>query len=254
MLKLQQPDLLRRRAGGVLLAFVAIGMVGAVYATTPSPQAKTGDGITDHYTLKIDVAMAGHPDSMHFIRCLKPGEYTELSGTDTSKLSWQGRFAVSPVAGGQLEVSTQVDTRFDRGGGNVRTQSAKPIVRTMPGQQANIVFGQIVDGKHLENVKLENNTIKIGVTPSLGCDSRSLSSAWHPVTVDQQAKGSSARALAESVATRAGLVLVNPEALDNRPVTLNFDQVPATSALQLIADIDGLRAVFNDKRVHFEPK
>jgi beta-lactamase regulating signal transducer with metallopeptidase domain len=169
MLKLQQPDLLRRRAGGVLLAFAAIGMVAAVYAATPSPQAKADAGISDHYTLKIDVAMAGHPDPMHFIRCLKPGEYTELSGTDTSKLSWQGRFAVSPVAGGQLEVSAQVDTRFDRGGGNVRTQSAKPIVRTVPGQQANIVFGQIVDGKHLENAKLENNTIKIGVTPSPGC-------------------------------------------------------------------------------------
>jgi len=254
MLKLQQPDLLRRRAGGVLLAALAIGMAGAVYATTPSPQAKTGDGFSGHYTLKIDVAMGGHPDSMHFIRCLKPGEYTELSGTDTSNLSWRGRFAVSPVTGGQLEVSTQVDTRFDRGGGNVRTQSAKPIVRTMPGQQASIVFGQIVDGKHLENVKLENNTIKIGVTPTMGCDSEGLSSAWHPVTVDQQAKGSSARALAESVAAKAGLVLVNPEALDNRPVTLNFEQVPATSALQLIADIDGLRAIFNDKRVHFEPK
>ncbi len=133
MLKRQQPDLVRRRTGGVLLAFVAIGMVGAVYATTPRPQAKAGDGISNYYKLKIDVAMAGHPDSMHFTRCLKPGEYTELSGTDTSKLSWQGRFAVTPAADGQLEVSAQVDTRFDRGGGNVRTQSAKPIVHTMPG-------------------------------------------------------------------------------------------------------------------------
>ncbi|HZX71216.1 MAG TPA: M56 family metallopeptidase, partial [Rhodanobacter sp.] len=141
MLKLQQPDLLRRRAGGILLAVLAIGVAGAVYATTPSSQAKAGDGISNRYTLKIDVAMADHPDSMHFIRCLKPGEYTELSGTDTSKLSWQGRFAVSSVAGGQLEVGTQVDTRFDRGNGNVHTQSAKPVVRTMPGQQATIVFG-----------------------------------------------------------------------------------------------------------------
>ncbi|WP_426688962.1 M56 family metallopeptidase [Rhodanobacter ginsengiterrae] len=252
MLKLQQPDLFHRRAGGALVAFLAIGVAGAVYATTPSPPAKTGDGISDHYNLKIDVAMAGHPDSMHFIRCLKPGEYTELSGTDTSTLSWQGRFKVSPVTGGQLEVSAQVDTHFDRGDGNVRTQSAKPIVRTMPGQQASIVFGQTIDGKHRE--KLENNTIRIGVTPGIGCDSGAISSAWHPVTVDQRAKGSPARALAESVAAKAGFVLVNPEALDNRQVSLNFEQVPATSALQLIADIDGLRAVFNDKRVHFEPK
>jgi beta-lactamase regulating signal transducer with metallopeptidase domain len=191
MLKLQQPDLLRRRAGGVLLSFLAIGVAGAVYATTPSPQTKAGEGISDHYTLKIDVAMAGHPDSTHFIRCLKPGEYTELSGTDTSKLSWQGRFAVSPVAGGQLEVSTQVDTRFDHGNGNVRTQSAKPIVRTMPGQQASIVFGQIVDGKQPGNAKLENNTIKIGVTPSPGC--RASESA------DARNESSQAAAVAQGV-------------------------------------------------------
>jgi hypothetical protein len=181
---LQQPDIFRRRAGGVLLAILAISVAGAVYATTPSSQTKTGDGMSDHYTLKIEVTIGGQADSMYFLRCVKPGEYTEPSGVDTGKLAWQGRFAVSPVAGGQLEVSAQVDTRFDRGGGNVRTQSAKPVVRTMPGQQASIVFGQIVEGKPIENLKPENNTIKIGVTPSMGCDSRSLDSEWHPVTVD----------------------------------------------------------------------
>ncbi len=74
------------------------------------------------------------------------------------------------------------------------------------------------------------------------------------MAVHQHAKQSSARTLAEAVAVRAGFVLVNPEALNNCPVTLNFEQVPATSALQLIADIDGMRAVFEDKQVHFEPK
>jgi beta-lactamase regulating signal transducer with metallopeptidase domain len=254
MLKLQQPDFYRRCAGAVFLASFAIGAAGIAYAAAPSSQPKIGSGMSDHYTLKIDVAMGGRPDSMHFTRCVKPGTYTDVSGTDTSSLSWQGRFAVSPAADGQLEVSAQVDTRFDRGGGNVRTQSAKPVVRTKPGQQATVVFGQVVDGGHPENVKLQDNTVKIVLTPSRGCESGSLSFAWHPVTVDQQAKGSSARAVAESVAAKAGLVLVNPEALDNRPVTLNFEQVPATSALQLIADIDGLRAVFHDKRVHFAPK
>ncbi|MGH8158722.1 MAG: hypothetical protein ACREPQ_11430 [Rhodanobacter sp.] len=35
---------------------------------------------------------------------------------------------------------------------------------------------------------------------------------------------------------------------------LSFEQVSATSAVQLIADIDGLRAMFKGKQVHFEPK
>ncbi|HWU77978.1 MAG TPA: M56 family metallopeptidase [Rhodanobacter sp.] len=169
MLKLRQPDLFRRRAGGVLLAFLAISLVGAVYATTPSSQAKTGDGVSDHYTLKIDVAMGGGPETLRFVRCLKPAQYTELSGTLTNHFSWQGRFAVSPAAGGQLEVSAQVDTRFDRGNGNVRTQTAKPIVRTMPGQKGTIVFGEVIDKGRVGNRTHEDNTIKIGVTPSAGC-------------------------------------------------------------------------------------
>lgn len=179
MLKLQQPDLFRRRAGGVLLAILAIGVAGAVYAATPAPQAKIGDGLSDHYTLKIDVAMGGQPDPMYFARCVKPGQYTELSGGAAKKLSWHGRFAVSPTAGGQLEVNAQVDTRFDRGNGNVHTQSAKPVVRTMPGQKATIVFGQVVDGRKSKIGKLEDNTIKIVVTPTPGCLASDAAGAPH---------------------------------------------------------------------------
>lgn len=255
MLKLQQPDLFRRRAGGILLAVLAIGVVGAVYATTPSPQAKAGDGISDRYTLKIDVAMAGHPDSMHFIRCLKPGEYTELSGIDTSKLSWQGRFAVSPVAGGQLEVGTQVDTRFDRGGGIIRTQSARPVVRTLPGQQATIVFGQVADAGPRQSGKPEDNTIKIGLTPSADCDSESLSSAVaKPGTISLKLKDVSARAAAEYVAVKAGFVLVNPEALDERQMTFDYAEIPAAAALHMIGMIEGKQTMIEGKQVRFVDK
>lgn len=256
MLKLQQPGLFRRRAGGILLAVLAIGVAGAVYAATPSPQAKAGVGISDRYTLKIDVAMAGHPDSMHFIRCLKPGEYTELSGTDTSKLSWQGRFAVSPVAGGQLEVSTQVDTRFDRGGGNVRTQSAKPVVRTLPGQQATIMFGQVVDAGPRQSGKPEDNTIKIGLTSSVGCNSESASSAAvaQPGTISLKLKNVSARAAAEYVAVKAGFVLVDPEALDERQMTFDYAEISAEAALHMIGIIEGKQAVIEGKQVRFVDK
>lgn len=254
MLKLPQPNPMRRRAGAVLLVCLSIGVAGTVYAAAPSPRAKTGDGLGDHYTLQIDVAMGGHADSMHFMHCLAPGAYTDVSGTETSSMSWDGRFAVSPVADGQLEIRTQVDTHFVRDGGKIRTQSAAPIVRTTPGRQATIKFGEVVDDRHLGGGTRQDNTIRIRLTPSLGCDGKLLSSAWHPVNVSQQASNRSARAVAQSVATKASFVLIDPQALDTRPVSLNFEQMPATSALQLIADIDGLRAVFDDKRVRFEPK
>lgn len=56
------------------------------------------------------------------------------------------------------------------------------------------------------------------------------------------------------MALETGLTLLNPEALDNRLVTLNFDKIPAERAMQLIADVDGVKAVFDGNRVHFEPK
>jgi beta-lactamase regulating signal transducer with metallopeptidase domain len=251
MLKLPQPDLLHRRVGGALVAVLAIGVTGAAYAATPAPPAKAGKIMVDRYTLKVDV---DHPGSMEFTRCLKPNEFTDVYGMNSAAMSWKGRFAVTPVANGQLEIRGLLDTRFDNGDGKVRTQSGKPIVRTMPGQQATLVFGQAVDGRHLAGAKLQDNTLKIVLTPSLGCSDEMLSSAWHPVQVSQQAKSRSARSVAEAVAAKAGFVLVNPEALGNAPVSLNFEQMPATSALQLIADIDGKRAVFDDKRVHFESK
>ena len=51
-----------------------------------------------------------------------------------------------------------------------------------------------------------------------------------------------------------GFVLVNPEAVDQRQVTLDFQQVPAASAMRMVADIAGVRAIFDGQHVRFEPK
>jgi len=254
MLKSKSPSSTRRGVGAALIALFAGGIASAVYAAVPSPAAQSGNGASDRYTLKIDVAMGGHPESTHFTRCVRQGESIPLSGTDGDKLSWNGSFAVSPATAGQLEIRAQIDTRFDRGAGKVRTMSGKPIVRTNPGQPATIVFGQVMDGSRLDKIKLEDNTIKIRVTPREGCESGSLLSAWQPVTISQRGEQRGAREMAAAVAAKAGLVLVNPEALDNRAVSLNFEKMQATAAMQLIADIDSMRAVFHDKRARFETK
>lgn len=258
MLKLQQPDLFRRRIGGVLVALCAIGVAGAVYAATPSPQAGGDKSPSGHYTLKVDVAMGGRADVMHFTSCLRPGQYTELSGTAAKGLSWKGRFAVSPAAGGpggQLEISAQVDTRFDRGHGNVRTQSAKPIVRTMPGQKATIVFGQVVDGGKFNVDKAEDNTIKIDVTPSPGCVAGTVASAKPALTPAIDQPSGSIRDVAKMVASRGGFFLVNPQVLDDhKTLAGNFYDIPAPNALQFIASQSGMMVQFDGTRVTFTPK
>lgn len=252
MLKLKQPSAVRRFTGAFLVSVFAISVAGVVYATTPSPRTEAAGGMADRYTLKINAGMAGRPDSMHFTRCLKPGEPTTVNGIDTDKLSWKAQFTVSPAAGGQLEIRSHIDTRFEGTGGYVRTQSAQPLVRTMPGQQAVIQFGQVDMRKHAG--KPDGRTIKLSLTPTLGCSSGSLLSAWHPVKVDQRVSSGMAREVAMALAAKSGFVLINPQVLDMRPVTLNFEQMPAVQAMQLVTEIDGFHAVFHDKQVRFEPK
>jgi beta-lactamase regulating signal transducer with metallopeptidase domain len=170
MLKLKQPDANRRRIGAVFVVLIAVALVGAVYAATPAPQTTAVTGSADHYTLKIDASMSGDRDTSHFSYCLAPGEYATASGTGTpaDRLSWKGRFAVAPAPNGQLLIRSQVDTRFDRGHGNVHAQSAKPVVRTAPGQAATVQFGQVTQGKHEGGS--EDNTIKLVLTPLPGCE------------------------------------------------------------------------------------
>lgn len=67
-------------------------------------------------------------------------------------------------------------------------------------------------------------------------------------------RDSAARQAAGWIATQAHFILVNPEAVDQRKVTLNFQHVPAASAMQMVAGADGMRAVFDGPRVRLEPK
>ena len=55
------------------------------------------------------------------------------------------------------------------------------------------------------------------------------------------------------MATKAGYVIANPEALDEQSITFNFEQMPVEKALTLIAKIDGKDAVFHGKQVRFGP-
>lgn len=46
----------------------------------------------------------------------------------------------------------------------------------------------------------------------------------------------------------------NPQALSTRLVALDFDQIPAQRAMQLMADIDGKQAIFRGTQVRFDAK
>jgi hypothetical protein len=106
------------------------------------------------------------------------------------------------------------------------------------------VTGTAVDGKH---------TYAIDITPQAGCPARVMAEA-SPVQVTEHIVNGTARAVAASIAAKAGWTLVNPAALGNAPVTLSFNDMPAGTALQRAADLAGMKLVLDGKQVRFENK
>jgi hypothetical protein len=249
MLKLPVPTRFRRVAARALLgAIVLAGSLG-VYAaqSAPTPQHPV-IGDASRFTLKISVATRGHAPSMRFTQCLTKGKPFDVSGSEGPGFSWHGTFTVTPATDGQIQIAGDLHTKQDQGGGHVRAFDGKPIVRTRPGQPAAIVFGQKGEKP------LEDGTVWIDLTPFPGCAADALAAMPSLAPIDATATAKPVREMARALAKEGGFALVNPEALSESPVTFKFDQMSPVFALQLLADIDGKRAVFDGRRVRFEAK
>lgn len=164
MLKQHQPGKVRRVCGSLLVLGVALGMVGSVYAAT-QPVAGTSTVATASmggpYTLKVAWNIGDKPSRLHATICLKPGQFYDMTETDTGKLPpWKGRFTVVPAEHGQLEI------RGTMSGGPLG-QPASPVMRTRPGAMGVVQIGTRHDDKNGKII--EDDTIRIELTPSLGC-------------------------------------------------------------------------------------
>lgn len=249
MLKQPVPTRTRRFLAHTALGAIVLAGSLSVYAAQPTPASRNHAAAdTDHFTVKIDIATRGHAPSMHFSRCLAKGEPFDLSGSDGPGFSWHGQFAVTPTADGLIQVSGDLHVRLDQGSGKVRTMDGKPIVRTRAGQQATIVLGQKVEKP------LEDGTVRFDLTPVPGCGADALASIPEQAPIDLAAEKTPVREAAQALATKAGFTLVNADALSERATSFKFDQMSPVPALQLLADIDGKRAVFNGRSVRFDPK
>jgi len=241
MLKLPLPGRLRRRFGSIAVVMLASIVAGSVYAASaPSgqrPGTVSGSDAVNEYQLDMTVELItddAHAERMKLALCMAPGK----SGT-VSTHGWTIEATPAPEGENRLRIDLAVT---DVGGGAVaHTQLHGTLGESVHAE------GKGEDGKH---------GYAVDVISLAGCPAR-------PATADtgaglhlvsQAVRNESARAVAVSVALEAGLTLVNPEALDDRPVTLNFDKITADRAMQLIADIDGVKAVFDGNRVRFERK
>ena len=246
MLKLASPNRLQGRLGILAGAVLAGCVTTAVYAASVVPfnqastdPAKPAAGVHE-YQLDMMVELArdtGHRTQSQKVSaaiCVAPGETGVVKMPDL-----RVEASIAPQAGKQVRVDLNA-------AGSDKNAPAHARLQGVLGEPLH-ADGKSADGLHLYS---------FDVIALAGCPGRMLparSSALLKL-MTHAAANVPARAVAQAVAAKAGLVLSNPQALDGRPISVNFEQIPAGRAMQLIADIDGRKAVFEGINVRFEPR
>ncbi|MCX7513752.1 M56 family metallopeptidase [Frateuria hangzhouensis] len=240
MLKLPLPGSARRLAGAFASFAFALAMGGVAYAATaPGASTMQHPSIAGReYQLDMqlsvtrDDAQADHAQRTKVALCMAPGETATVSTHD------QRIDAITrPANEGRLDIDLVLHGSAGAAPAHLRLQGrvGQPLAASgeLPASASRYL---------------------LEVTPRQGCPARATAAAIAARPVTAKMQGVAARKAASMIAAQAGFVLVNPEVLDEREVTLHFDQVSAASAMQLVADADGAQAIFDGARVHFEPK
>ena len=220
---------------GFMLALVVAGSVYAASAPQGSHTSQKVQGL--EYQLDMQVQLATddghkrHAEAAALALCMAPGQAATAT---VGALKVEA--TTVPADGGQVRIDLAVSNA-----------GAPPLARSqLHGALGRPLHaaGPGVDGKH---------AYVVDVTPQAGCPARVMAEA-SPVQVTEHIVNGTARAVAESIAAKAGWTLVNPDALGNAPVTLSFNGMPAGTALQRVADLAGMKLVLDGKQVRFENK
>lgn len=239
MLKMHSPNRQRRNAGMIAGFALAIVVTGSVYAVSAPPQGlhTTQKSQNPEYQLGMQIELVTddghkrHTDAVDLALCVAPGKAAMASVG-----AFQVEATTVPVDDGQVSIDLAVTNA-----------GFSPVAHNLlHGElgKAQHVTGTAVDGKH---------TYAIDITPQAGCPSRVVADA-SPVKVAEHITNGTARAVAESIAAKAGWVLVNPDVLGDAPVTLSFNDMPAGTAMERIAHLAGKKLVLDGKQVRFENK
>lgn len=238
MLKQPSPNRRRQGAGAVAGFALAIIVGGSVYAASAPQATHTSPPVAGaQYQLDMQVELSTddghkrHAETAAMALCTLPGK------TATASVGGMTVEATAVPVDGQLRIDLAV-------GSNGTASLAHSRLRGALGQTLH-ANGKGVDGKQ---------AYVIDITPQAGCPAQVLAEA-SPVRVTEHITNGTTRAAAESIAKKAGWTLVNPDALGQGSVTLSFNDMPAGTALQRVADLAGVKVELEGKkRVHFAPK
>lgn len=238
MMKCPLPGSTRRRLGGFASAALAVALSGAVYAASApvAPVVAAGSvARTGQYQLDIqlvlasDGAQASQARTLKLALCGAPGETATVAtrGIEVDAIT-------RALAGQRVRIDLAVREK----------PGATPVQSRLQGALGEplVASGQVPGGDAQYTLR---------VTPRAGCPASAAATASGSRPISMRVEGTAARKVAEAIAAQAGLVLVNPEALDERAIALHFQQVPAAAALQMVARTDGAQVVFNGTQARF---
>lgn len=238
MLKMPTPNRQRRNVGTIAGCALAIVVAGSVYAASAPPKSPASQEVQGAvYQLDMLVELASddghkrHVENSDFALCVAPGK-TAMASVGNLKVE----ATTVPEEDGQVRIDLAV----------TNAGASSPVRSQVQGALGKKLHaaGTGVDGKH---------TYAIDVTPQAGCPARVIADA-SPIKVTEHITNGQARAAAESIAAKAGWTLVNPDALGDAPVTLSFNDMPAGTAMERIAQLAGRKLVLDGKQVRFENK
>lgn len=238
MLKLPAPNRRRRNAGVIAGFALAIVVVGSAYAAG-APQEPRGARkvhgpeyqLDMQVELTIDNGHERHAETADFALCMAPGK-AAMASVGAVKVE----ATTVPVDDGQVRIDLAVSNAGTSPLAHSRLRGALGRMLHAAGTGADGKPAYVVD-----------------VTPQAGCPARVIAEA-SPVRVTEHVTNGTAREVAESIAAKAGWKLANPRALGDAPVTLSFNDMPAGTAMQRVADLAGMKLVLDGKRVRFAPK
>lgn len=238
MLKMPSPNRQRRHVGAIAGCALAIVVAGSVYAASAPPKSPASQKVQGaEYQLDMLVEWATddghkrHAESSDFALCVAPGK-TAMASVGGLKVE----ATTVPVEDGQV----RIDLAVTNGG---TSPAARSQVQGALGKKLHAA-GTGVDGKQ---------TYAIDVTPQAGCPARVIADA-SPIKVTEHVTNGTTRAVAESIAAKAGWTLVNPDVLGSAPVTLSFNDMPAGTAMERIAQLAGKKLMLDGTKVRFENK
>jgi hypothetical protein len=154
MLKLSPPGRARRTAGHLVLLGIGLIVTSSLYAATAAQSSANGS-----HRLKIELGVNGDPTKLHADICLRPGGFYEAIESADPVPTWHTRFWVETAPKGQLLVKAEIS-------GGTLDKTVHPGVGMLPGQTGTIQIGNKLTGK---DGKVADRTLKVDLTPSVGC-------------------------------------------------------------------------------------